>query len=105
MFFEGGYFATDHDFLGPIRYQGRTGPVEEMPTEQVFDRYVEIAGLEGGEVDLARAGMYEDYAFLRCVEEGRPAFPDFRTALAAHEVVEACYRSAREGQEFGVAEV
>ncbi|MCZ7576142.1 MAG: Gfo/Idh/MocA family oxidoreductase [Dehalococcoidia bacterium] len=105
VFFEGGYFATDHDFLGPIRYQGRTGPVEEMPTEQVFDRYVEIAGLEGGEVDLARAGMYEDYAFLRCVEEGRPAFPDFRTALAAHEVVDACYRSAREGQEFGMAEV
>lgn len=99
VFFEGGYFATDHDFLGPIRYQGRSGPVQELSTEEVFNRYVAISGLEGAEVDLARAGMLEDYAFLRCVTGERPAFPDFRTALAAHEVVDACYRSARSGQE------
>jgi predicted dehydrogenase len=102
VFFEGGYFATDHDFLGPIRWQGRTGPVQEIPADEVFDRYVAIARLEGAEVDLARAGMYEDYAFLRCIDEGRPAFPDFRTALAAHEVVDACYRSAREAREIEV---
>lgn len=105
MFFEGGYFATDYDFLGPIRYQGRTGPVEEWSAEEVFARYVTLAGLEGAEVDLARMGMYEDYAFLRCVNEGRPAFPDFRTALAAHHVVDACYRSAAEGQELSLAEL
>lgn len=73
--------------------------MQELSTEEVFDRYVAISGLEGAEVDLARAGMLEDYAFLRCVTGERPAFPDFRTALAAHEVVDACYRSARLGQE------
>lgn len=104
VFFEGGYFATDHDFLGPIRYQGRNGTVQELSTEEVFDRYVGLTGLEGAEVDLARAGMLEDYAFLRCVTEARPAFPDFRTALAAHEVVDACYRSARLGQEVSMDE-
>lgn len=104
VFFEGGYFATDHDFLGPIRWQGRTGPLREIPADEVFERYVGIAGLQGGEVDLARAGMYEDYAFLRCVHEGRPAFPDFRTALAAHEVVDACYRSAAEAREISLGE-
>lgn len=105
VFFEGGYFATDHDFIGPIRYQGRSGLAQELPAEEVFERYVAIAGLQGAEVDLARMGMYEDYAFLRCVHEGWPAFPDFQTALRAHEVVDACYRSAREGREMPVMEL
>jgi predicted dehydrogenase len=94
VFFEGGYFATDHDFIGPIRYQGRTGEALEMSADEVFGRYCAIAGLAGEEARLARMGMYEDMAFLRCVQEVRPAFPDFRTALRAHEVVDACYRSA-----------
>ena len=102
VFFEGGYFAVDHDFIGPIRYQGRTGEVEELPADEVFERYCQIAGIEGQEAELARRGMYEDYAFLRCVLEGRPAFPDFRTALRAHEVVDASYRSARSAQEVRV---
>ena len=103
VFFEGGYFATDHDFIGPIRYQERTGEVQEVGADDVFERYCQIAGLDGQEADLARRGMYEDYAFLRCVHEGRPAFPDFRTALRAHEVVHACYRSAAGGREEHVA--
>lgn len=103
VFFEGGYFATDHDFIGPIRFQGRTGEVQEMSADDVFERYCQIAGLQGQEAELARRGMYEDYAFLRCVFEGRPAFPDFRTALRAHEVVDACYRSAAGAREERVA--
>ncbi|MEX0783575.1 MAG: Gfo/Idh/MocA family oxidoreductase [Dehalococcoidia bacterium] len=102
VFFEGGYFATDHDFLGPIRYQGRSGYEQQMTADEVLERYREIAGLDDTELDLARRGMLEDYAFLRCVLEERPAFPDFRTALRAHEVVDACYRSAREGLEVAV---
>lgn len=100
VFFEGGYFATDHDFLGPIRYQGRRGEVQEMSAEEVFERYCGIAGIAGAEADLARRGMYEDYAFLRAILEGRPAFPSFRTALEAHRVVDACYRSAAEQREL-----
>ena len=104
VFFEGGYFATDHDFLGPIRVQGRTGEQTEISAEEVFDRYCRIAALAGEEANLARLGMYEDLSFLRCVHEGRPAFPDFRTALRAHEVVDACYRSAAGGLELLVRE-
>lgn len=103
VFFEGGYFATEHDFIGPIRVQGRSGPVREMSAEEVFERYVELAGLDEGTADLARAGMMEDVAFLRCAAERQPAFPDFRTALAAHRVVDACYRSARDGAEVQLA--
>ena len=102
VFFEGGYFATDHDFIGSIRYQGRSGAVQEMNADEVFARYCEIAGLKGPEAELARLGMWEDLSFLRCVEEGRPAFPDFRTALQAHRVVDACYRSAGGASEVSV---
>lgn len=103
VFFEGGYFATEHDFLGPIRVQGRTGPVRELGEDEVFERYVELAGLDGGSAELARVGMMEDVAFLRCAATGARAFPDFRTALAAHRVVDACYVSAREAREVALA--
>jgi predicted dehydrogenase len=105
VFFEGGYFATDHDFIGPIRYQGRSGHEQQMTADDVLDRYREIAGLDDTEIALARRGMLEDYAFLRCVHEERPAFPDFRTALRAHEVVDACYRSARESSQTMISQV
>ena len=105
VFYEGGYFATDHDFLGPIRLQGRTGAQYEMSAEDVFERYCQIVDISGAEADLARRGMLEDLSFLRCVHEGRPAFPDFRTALRAHEVVDACYRSAKGSLELPVTKL
>lgn len=100
IFFEGGWFATEHDFIGPIRYQGRTGAEVEMSADEVFARYVELTGLDEIEADLARKGMLEDYAFLQAVNGGRPSFPDFRTALEAHRIVDACYRSATGGIEI-----
>lgn len=103
VFYEGGYFATNHDFLGPIRYQGRSGPLREMSTDEVFERYVALAGLTAEEAELARLGMLEDVAFLQAVRDVRPAFPDFATARAAHAVVDVCYRSARESREMAIA--
>ena len=105
VFFEGAWFATDHDFIGPIIYQGRTGAQQELSAEEVLARYQEIVGLTDDEMLLARRGMYEDFAFLRCVLENRPAFPDFRTALAAHVVVDACYRSARGQIEVSITDL
>lgn len=102
VFFEGGWFATDHDFVGPIRYQLRSGPEVELSADDVLDRYRAIVGLDDRELDLARLGMFEDYQFLRCVHEERPAFPDFRTALRAHEIVAACYESAARGRSIDV---
>jgi predicted dehydrogenase len=94
VFFDGAWFATEHDFIGPIQWQGRSGPEQTIDVDEVWERYQVIAGLTEDEMALARRGMFEDFSFLRCVNEGRPAFPDFRTALAAHVVVDACYRSA-----------
>jgi len=94
VFFEGGCFMTDHDFTGTIRYQLGSGPEVEISSDEVIERYRHIAGLDGEETNLATRGMLEDYRFLQCVSTGKPAFPDFRTALAAHVVVDACYRSA-----------
>jgi predicted dehydrogenase len=102
VFFEGGWFAMDHDFIGPIRYQGLSGPEQELPAEEVFDRFCALSKLQGAEIDIARRGMLEDYRFLQAVSEERPSFPDFRTALAAHRVVDACYRSAHEGREISL---
>ncbi|MGE5595785.1 MAG: Gfo/Idh/MocA family protein [Hyphomicrobiales bacterium] len=102
VFFEGGWFATDHDFIGPIRYQLREGPEVEMTAEEMLARYQQIAGPDDEEMNLARLGMLEDYAFLRSVHEGKPAFPDFRVALRAHEVVAACYESAAKAIELAV---
>jgi predicted dehydrogenase len=102
VFFEGGYFSTDDDFIGAIRWQGRDGPLREMSADEVFERYVELAGLDETTAALARSGMMGDVAFLRSLADGRPAFPDFQTALAAHRVVDACYRSARDGTEVAL---
>jgi predicted dehydrogenase len=37
---------------------------------------------------------------VRAVVEGRPAHPDFATAVEAHRVVDAMYRSAAAGGEL-----
>jgi len=102
VFFDGGFFATDSDFIGPITVQGRSGAEHELGVDEVWERYQALAGLTDDEMALARRGSYEDYAFLRCVMEGRPAFPDFRTALAAHTVVDACYRSSSGAHEIQI---
>lgn len=102
VFYTGGYFATDSDFIGPITVQGRSGPEREIGVDEIWERYQAITGLDENEMALAQRGMYEDLAFLKAVHEGRPAFPSFRTALAAHIVVDACYRSARGAQEMPV---
>ncbi len=90
VFFEGGWFATDHDFVGPIHYQPREGPELELSADQVLEQYRRLAGLDEDEMWLASRGMVEDYRFLQAVAVGAPAFPDFRTALRAHQVAEAC---------------
>jgi predicted dehydrogenase len=99
VFFEGGWFVTDHDFLGPITYQLRSGPERTLTADEVFERYVALMRLGDAEARLARAGMYADYLFLKSTIEGQPAFPDFSTAHAAHRVLAACYASAASNSE------
>jgi predicted dehydrogenase len=102
LFFENGWFATDHDFIGPIVYQRGDSAEARIEADDVLERYRELGGLDEAEFDLARRGVGEDLAFLRAVRDGTSSFPDFRTALAAHRVVDACYRSAAESREVSI---
>jgi myo-inositol 2-dehydrogenase / D-chiro-inositol 1-dehydrogenase len=90
VFCERAMFTVDNDWWGPLGWQ-RTGG--------------ETAQLEGRELvravppaDRAR-GHNPDAAFVEAVRTRTPAFPDFRTALRAHTIVDACYRSAAGGGE------
>ncbi len=104
VFFERGWFATDHDFLGPIEIQRGEDERMVMPVDEVFNHYASLLDLDETEQQLARSGMYADYRFLQCVNQNEPAFPGFRTALEAHRVVDACYRSAAESREVRIVE-
>ncbi len=74
-----------NDWFGPVRWV-RSGE--------------DTKSLEGGELaarvwELGLAAANPDAEFLAAVEEGRTSGPDFCTALRAHVVVDAAYRSAR----------
>ena len=103
LFFERGWFATEDDFIGPIQFQAQHGPIEIMPADEVVERYASIADLTEAETRLATAGVYADYRFLRAIHEGTTAQPSFRTALRAHEIIDACYRSAAARAEISTA--
>jgi predicted dehydrogenase len=58
-----------------------------------------LEGLRPRDEDLRSLGGLCDRRFLEAAAAGRPAHPGFEDALAAHRVVDACYRSAAEGRE------
>ncbi len=100
FFFERGYFATDQDFFGDIKYEtyATNGPAV-LRDEEIRQRYLEMIGLAGNE-DIAQAlARYslEDYFFLRAIAEERDPYPGFEVAVRAHEYIDAIYRSAAQG--------
>jgi predicted dehydrogenase len=97
LFFEKGLFHVDHDFLGPIHLQTHARSADTISEEEVKRRYLELSGMEGADFEATLRYSFEDLFFLRAIAEGRPPFPDFRVALAAHRVVDAAYRSADGG--------
>ncbi len=100
VFLENGLFQLEHDFFGPIHLQTQANPPETIAEEEVRHRYLQLVGLTDPVFDkvLSRHTL-EDYFFLTSVAEGRQPFPDFETALAAHRLVDAIYRSAAAGGE------
>ena len=81
------------DWYGPVSHTDHDG------TSATYsgDRLVEVVG------DEAIGHANPDAAFLTAVHRGSPAYPDARVALAAHEVVDAMYRSAdRDGSSITV---
>lgn len=105
IFFERGWFMTDHDFLGPISLQLDGEAPRTLRASEVFDRFCDVEALTPGEAVLAREGSIADYRFLQAVQSGAMAHPDFGVAHAAHVLVDACYQSARNGREIRITDV
>ena len=74
-----------------------------LSAEQVTAKFLEIEGLDASEYDVRSLGGLGDRRFIAAVRDGKAAFPDFGTALAAHRIVDACYRSAASGVDVLVA--
>jgi myo-inositol 2-dehydrogenase / D-chiro-inositol 1-dehydrogenase len=68
------HLSVDGDWTGPVRLQHSDGTDETWKLEH----------------DNANP----DADFIAAVRTGTPAHPDFRTALRAHELADAAYRSA-----------
>lgn len=97
VFMEKGVFLVDNDFLGPIQVQTHARIAETISEDEVRRDYLRIMGLTDPIFEDALKYALEDYFFLKAVSEGRDAFPDFHTALEAHRLVDAAYRSAAGG--------
>jgi predicted dehydrogenase len=75
------------DWLGPVRWIRTGEPEQGLGGDELAER-VYREGL---------APRNPDAEFVRAVQSGAPAFPDFGVALRAHELVDAMYRSAASG--------
>ncbi|MEO6126224.1 MAG: hypothetical protein ABIR32_21195 [Ilumatobacteraceae bacterium] len=75
------------DWLGPVSWTDTDGSEHTM----IGDELVSAAE------SLSDGTLNPDREFIRAVANGRPAWPDMNTAVAAHQVVEAMYESARNG--------
>ncbi|HEY5638618.1 MAG TPA: Gfo/Idh/MocA family oxidoreductase [Dehalococcoidia bacterium] len=97
VFFEKGLFYVDHDYLGPIHLQTHALNAETIAEEEVQRRYLANLGLDADEFGGMMRYSLEDYFFLKALSDDLPPFPDFHTALEAHRVVDAIYRSGEAG--------
>lgn len=88
VFCENLWGALDGHFHdGPVAWERRGEPRQTLQGQALRDRAREVGLVE----------QNEDAAFVAAVLGGRPASPDFRTGLRAHQVVDVAYRSAAAG--------
>jgi predicted dehydrogenase len=87
-----GYFSLEGDWNGPVAYdiaETEAGP----PSTGVLEGPSLVAACD----QLGGHGQQPDVDFVDAVIEGRAAYPDLATALAAHRLADAAYRSAADG--------
>jgi predicted dehydrogenase len=84
---ESAYICVENDWEGPVRWS-RPGEGERVVSGAELTTEVQGRGLATGN---------PDGAFLQAVAADGPAWPDLATAVRAHEVVDAAYRSAAAG--------
>ena len=64
-----------------------------------------LEGLDPVDHDLRSLGGLCDRAFIEAAIARRAAHPSFADAVLAHELVEACYRSAKDARDVTLAEI
>ncbi len=104
VFYEKEYLAVESEFTGPIALMAGEGParvLKEDEVNRIFWGSQNISDERERELTL-HFGALEDYQFLKSAMEGNPADPDFSVAVRAHELVDACYRSAPGGRKIKV---
>jgi predicted dehydrogenase len=86
---ERAFLTLEHDVAGPVTWTRPDGDHGSIEGEALF---AAVADRHGGRLPN------QDRAFVEAVAAGVPGpDPDLRTALRAHEVVDAVYRSAATG--------
>ena len=97
IFFERARFTTEHDYFGTITLEIEDREPVTLSHDEVLNRYMALTGLTPAKEDLRSLAGLGDRRFLEAVLAGQAAAPDFQQALAAHRIVDACYRSANNG--------
>jgi predicted dehydrogenase len=86
---ERAFLTLEHDVVGPVTWTRPDGDVGAIEGEELL---AAVAERHGGRLPN------QDRGFVEAVAAGAPGpDPDLRTALRAHEVVDAVYRSAASG--------
>ncbi|MGH9275067.1 MAG: Gfo/Idh/MocA family protein [Acidimicrobiales bacterium] len=86
---ERAFLTLEHDVTGPVTWTRPDGDSGALEGEALFAAVIDR---HGGRLPN------QDRAFVEAVASGVPGpDPDLRTALRAHEVVDAVYRSAADG--------
>ncbi len=94
VLFEHAFVSFEDDFTGPVTVQ-TTGATEVLACP--VPAWLLELPLPGGELGLAvQPYVEEDRAFVEAVLDGRAPEPGLADAVAAHRIVDACYRSARQ---------
>lgn len=98
IFYEKGFITTDDEFAGTVKIQFGNGVLKTLPRDDVTKVYLEKIQLEKTKADAIAQSPYgfEDLEFIRAISEGRKPNPGFEVAIAAHEVVDAIYKSSSE---------
>lgn len=86
IFCERRWISLEGDWFGPVRWTDGDGSEGSVAGDDLVAAAVEAAGPD--------AGANPDGAFVRAARTHSPAWPDFATAVRAHEVADAIYRSA-----------
>lgn len=86
---ENAFFTLEHDVVGPITWVRAGGDQGSIEGEELF---AAVSERHGGRLPS------QDRGFAEAIASGQPGpHPDLRTAVRAHEVVDAVYRSAAAG--------